>query len=679
MRSLRAVALFRAIVATLAVAAGMAALGQEAPEITGRVFDANGQAVPKIAVELTALPSPYEARAQELEPELARAPVQKTSTDSAGRFRLTAPHAGMFRVRVHVSAVVYEAALLPVFTDVDLPALRLTTEEMLRVRVTDHSGQPRAGARVRAGAIEERRTSSDAWKLAERMARADENGIALIPKLRGERLRISAIAEEAPETEAVTAATTVELRLDRGCARTVSVSNRNRTPARALVAGERWALGTTDVDGRLSVALPCKNEVRLFACIEDGCASTMTVPAAMQDDTAPITLVLEPEDRIAGRVLDAASRQPLAHALVWRTGDPAVYAYADARGQYTLPRSAEIHAVAAGHLPRSEKPAPSGAAAPTFALQPTATLSGTVSRSEGPGIADAEIRVEEWSSDAVIRFQPRVEGLRSRVVTRANGTFRVEVLPGRAHTLIANGSGLAPARLTVAEKLAAGAIRTGLQIIMNAGRTAFGKAIDEETRQPVAGAEVRLMRAAATAKLPNFLRRAGDEGTAWERIQAKANDDGVFRLEHVPEGRFDLITAADGFAVTNVEGIVIDGAHSEIDLGDVALGRSVALDGSVVDENGRGIDKASVFALPPSAAGIGGDAAARIAEESGEARKTSTAENGGFSIDGLARGAILDVIAEAFGDDTFAEVDSSVLTLEDTLSTISAQVTIAVG
>lgn len=608
-------------------------------EITGRVLDAQGKAV-KANVALVAIPSAAETRSLQLEGKLAADPLTQSSSESDGRFRLVAKEAGMLRVLVRAErAMPYAFDLVPLLSDVALPPLRVESSEGLRVRVLGVDGQPRAGVRVRAWPVNER-TKPDAWRIDERMTITDANGLATFTRARNERLQISAIGNDTPEVRTIAESASIDVRLPRGCARPLEVRNANGSPALAWVASDRWTLGITNENGLLTVDAPCSDSMRVLAETSDGAFARATL--APLDDGKPTTLMLQPEERISGRVVDAESRAAIANALLWSSDDPARFVRSDARGNYTIAHANELRAAASGHLPRTERVASGG---PTFALQPTALLSGSVVDAQGRGIGGAEVEIDEWSGDAVIRFRSRAEGLASRTLTRANGTFRVDVLPRRAHTLKATRDGFAPATLVVPDKLAPFASRGNLQLVLENGRSAFGRIIDDETGEPIASAELRLMRATQKSNLPKFLR--GVEQSDAEEWRGFANGDGTFRFEHLPTATFDLIAKANGFAERTISGIAIESDARPTDVGDVALTKGVTLEGVVVDRKGRAIDGATVAVHPPSVAGISGDAALKFAAD--EAREAGTSNEGRFTIDSLTPGATFDVTARAPG------------------------------
>jgi hypothetical protein len=338
--------------------------------------------------------------------------------------------------------------------------------------------------------------------------------------------------------------------------------------------------------------------------------------------------------------------------LVWIDGQPEAAVRADSQGKYVVTRPIHaadeplpLRAAATGHLPGLEKGAPRRAAAPTFALQPTAALAGFVVDSNGRPVAAAEVRVDEWSAASLLTFGVRPEGLSPRTVSRANGAFRIEVLPRRAYTLRAAQAGFAPASLTVAEKLAPSTVRSNLRLVLTSGNSAAGKVVDTNAA-PIPGGKVRLTQATARANLPKYLRRL-DEGSELE-LETESDAQGNFRFEHLPSGRFDLEARADGFAPRTQRGIAIEGGPRPTDLGALTLERGTAVEGLVVDQDDQPIEGATVAARPPSPAGIRAEALDALTDPD-DVREATTGSDGRFSIAGLTTGEAVDVTARRSG------------------------------
>jgi len=627
-------------------------------EISGRVLDADAKPAAKVAVALTVVASATESRQLQLSGKTAPEPITGTLTDDEGRYRLAAPGIGMYTVTVRApGAVPLETALLPLLAPVELPPARLEKSEPLRVRISASDGTPRAGVRVVARQTSATRSRADGWSVSKRLAVTDTAGLVQLPRTRGESLELAAAGGELAEMrETRVASASMEMRARGACPRPLLVHDRDGQPvAGAFVSSDALVLGVTDAAGQFTVALPCRIDAQLFVDAQDGRAARVRVPPVEADrPIAALTVTLEPPDRFTGRVLDAETRAPLVQAFVWNERDPAGFVRTDAKGTYVLmqpvhaePNARDLRAAATGHLPRSEK-APqrrgSTATGPTFALQPTATLAGTVVDATGRPVASVEIRIEEWSPETLFRFRARPDGLASRTISRENGGFRVEVLPRRAYTLTAARAGFATATITVADQLAPGTVRSGLQLVLTSGAGAFGKIVNARS-EPVAAATVRLLSAAARTALPKYLRPP--DASEPEKHEVFSDAEGAFRFEHLPPGRFDLEVRANGFAPRAIRGVTVESTRAPSDLGTVVLEPGATLSGTVEDARGQSLSGVTVAVVPPSLAGIRGDAGARQAE--GDEQEVLTESGGDFTFEGLAPESTVDVTARKRG------------------------------
>lgn len=552
-------------------------------EVRGRVLDAGGRPASKLPVELIS----YDGET-----------LSRTTTDAAGAFRLDAPQWGMYRVVVRAAdAVPMEARLLPLLEAVELAPLRLERSEMLRVRT-----HPKTRVAVRPL----RPRARDGWVDADRGGMTGDDGTLLVPRRSGETVEVSTSTARAradgPE---------LTLRDDKPCARHLVVRDASGGSAKDVrVVTESFLLGTTGEDGAVTATAACGRE--LFVETAEG--HRVRVPPSANE------IVLTPPQLWSGRVIDAESRTPIAHAFVWSDDDPARFVRTDTRGAYSMGR-APSRAAAAGHL--------ASTAGPTFALQPTVAITGVVRDANSHAVAGAELRIRETDRD---RLWP--DGLPSRTTSGPNGAFRIEALPHRAYVVEASHAGFAPATVTVKEK------RSGIEIVLTPGQSAFGKVTDERAN-PVAAAEVRLTPSTDT---PRFLRTAGQDAA---RL-AYTDGEGNFRFEDLPRGMFDLEARADGFAPATLTGLAVE-ADRAADAGVVTLERGVMLEGVVVDADDRPVAGATVLAYPPSPAGILGEGVSRIAAAAGDAREATSRHDGRFAIAGLRSGDTVDVTARKPG------------------------------
>ncbi|HEX6085943.1 MAG TPA: carboxypeptidase regulatory-like domain-containing protein [Thermoanaerobaculia bacterium] len=554
-------------------------------EVRGRIVDAGGKPAARVPVELASYKGETLVRA---------------ATDGSGAFRLDAPEAGMYRVVVRApDAIPMEARLLPLLDAVELAPLRLEKSEPLRVRA-----QP--GARVAARPLRPR--PRDGWTDADRGGTADAQGTLLVPRRAGESVEVAT-----PMARARTEASEVTLRDEKPCARQLVVRDAGGAAAKNVrIVTESFVLGTTDDHGAVTATAACGRELFL----ETAAGPRMRVAPGSSEIT------LSAPQPIAGRVVDADSRTPIANAFVWSDDDPAGFVRTDAKGAYALARTPS-RAAAAGHL--------ASAAGPVFALQPTAGITGVVLDANNRPVGGAELRIREAGASRDALWP---EGLPSRTTSGANGAFRLEALPHRSYSVEASHAGFAPSAVVVKEK------RSGVEIVLTPGQSAFGKVTDENA-SPVAAAEVRLT---PSTDAPRFLRTVDAE----EARVVFTDGEGNFRLENLPRGAFDLEVRAENFAPATMRGVNVDSDRAA-DVGVIALERGIVLEGLIMDADDRPVAGATVLAYPPSPAGIRGAGVSRLAAAAGEAREATSRGDGRFAITGLRAGETVEVTARKAG------------------------------
>jgi protocatechuate 3,4-dioxygenase beta subunit len=622
------------ILRALAVAASLLPGATFAAElqVSGRALDGAGKPAAKAAVELFA-----EGRSE---------PLARTATAADGRFEIVAPEPGMYRVVLRAAgALPMEAKLLPLLAPTELPPLRLIADEPLRVRLFGRDG-PLANVRVAARSLQGRATTG--WQPAARAAKSDEKGTLFLPRAKGEPLELTTLGSDFVDVRPARERT-IDIRRDGACTRTLLVRGADGRPVSgATVSVEPLRVGSTNDEGLLAIGIPCHGELRASVEASDGRGADVRLRAAA--DAAPLEVTLEAPERHGGRVIDGETRDPLAGAFVWFDDDPAGFARTDAKGTYALARRGRpplLRAAAVGHLPSTS--------GPVFALQPTATLAGSVVDDEGRAVAGADVRIDQDAPEVPIRFGVRPEGLAAHTASRANGAFRIDVLPRRAYMLHVARTGYAPASLVV-EKLAPAATKSGLRIVLSRGRSANGRVVEKKTSAPVAGAELRLM-SSSRAAVPRWA-RGGDDAAEEAAFTAVSSSDGSYRFEHLPPGKFDLSVTASGYAPQRVPGLEVSAAQAAT-FGLVSLERGAIVEGEVVDRGGQPLAGATVFVHPPGAAGARGDAVLRFASEAEETRQGVSGADGSFTVRGLTPGATAEVTVrrEGFVTQTVTHVE----------------------
>ena len=567
------------------------------------------------------------------------APLRTVRPDAGGAFELRVPESGFYRVQVEAAGFLTLACeLFPLLEDRELPAAELAPAGTpLAVTVLDAGGQPApgvmvgvagtgAGASPRAwrrlvpgGDQHARRagiagdgglSSAGAWHAAWRAGVTDTAGTIVLPRARGEAVELRATAHGWPQTSEVPAgAATTTLHLVSRPLRSLAVRHAGGTPAGgALVRRDSRWIGLTAEDGRLSIALPAADDVTLTVESEDGEVGEVACCAARGAAPGDLVVTLRPPRLLAGRVIDATTRQPLRGALVLGSLGPPLRTAAD--GGFRLPSpergEARVQAFAAGYLALATSRPQAGQEGPgrpqaghegpaVLPLERAARLAGRVVDEAGRPVAGAEVVAE-------VRFL-RQHQAHSEVKTRsrADGGFELaEIVAAEAYTVTADAEGFAPTAVVtrtaggrqpagraggpeIAARPAPPAAAAGpaapalpdptsLLLVLRAGASAVGRVADAEGR-PVAGAEVELQRMGWP---PRRLPREGLYST-------QTGDTGAFLLSHLPPDRYQLSVLHPGFAPAQTVGIDLAAGASRSDLGTVILLPGTAISGRVVD------------------------------------------------------------------------------------------------
>jgi uncharacterized GH25 family protein len=411
--------------------------------VGGRVVGVDGKPALNVKVALIPVLPAIGIDRLELEGKTAADPAATATTDAAGLFHLTAPDAGMWKVRVEAAGYVpLEAQLVPLTQDAELSDARLVADAGLRVQVLDPQGRPAARAWVRVEAP--RDDSSDSWQIPpRRVAFTDEQGVATLPRSRDEVLTVRAAgAGSVPGTRKNVHESSTEVHLAAGATRTIEVRDggakgKGIADVFVTLAESAWPVGRTAESGRLDLAVPADG-VDLRLAMADGRRMTYRLRAAKPDELkpgeiTPAVIVLKPAAPATGRIVaagGAAGGQPVAGALAWLSGDVGAVVRSGTDGAIRfahLPAEPTfLLAGAAGFLPASartaagtltdlapgvalnlvvEHPGYGPGAAPGVAvpsaelirivLPPTSRVSGHVSGQDGKPIAGATVALGE--------------------------------------------------------------------------------------------------------------------------------------------------------------------------------------------------------------------------------------------------------------------------------------------
>jgi len=372
----------------------------------------------------------------------------------------------------------------------------------------------------------------------------------------------------------------------------------------------------TDADGRSTFDVDAGLAFQLTVRGAESLAghATVDVPALAAAETREVVveLVSDPNLVFFGRVLDAATRAPVAEAAItgeeWNapTSDRGV---TDADGVFRVEmrtwRTAGLRVAARGYGPRWVGPSAGHETADRaleILLERGATLRVELLGADRVPLADAEVRVEAWIAEMASGAQNSHRYLDAMSWTAATGSDGVAVLadlpPGaqlrgsvrRGKTVIRTEAD--PFVLTAGED-------RKLTWILGQGGEIRG-VVREQDGTPVPKFEVWLQR--ATTEGPTYL-RPYDESRA--RRVARTDADGAFRFADVATGGWWVGPRNSGPVRTDPavepaplgEYVVMTGGRVDLD---VRLVRGLVIRGRIVGEDGVTPARGQVMVFRPA-------------------------------------------------------------------------------
>lgn len=574
------------IACVLALAGASGAAAAPAPlEVSGLIVRADG-APAAVRAALLPLPGNHAWRRAVLAGRAVPDSVAAADAGSDGRFVLTAPAVGVWSVVVTAAGrVPMRYVPLPVTDPVELPPLQLVPDIGVEVMVRWRDGKPAADVWVllTTGSPELMKgLRADGWQVDSRLGRTDAAGRMTLPRLAGEAVKVHAFAGDARATTAVPAgAARAELLLEPAAGgRLVEIREASGAPVADVVVSvgsPAWPAGIAGRDGRLSLPV---DQGPFDLLLADGRRYKLeSLPVAGGAAGDPIRIDLAPLRRLEGKLIDAATRRPLAGALVWPSDDPGNATFTDDQGLYTVAEragSAWVRAAARGFLPQiATLPRADAATArvPTLALEAANSLAGRVVDPAGAPLGGVVVTVapDRRPRDEVFRLDRAA----SRAVSDAQGRFLLRGLAAAAsYDLSASRPGYRAAK-------AAAAARGEVRLVLERARSAHGLAVDTQ-RSPLAGVEVTI--------------RPSPAGSApGEVVTAVTDSRGRFEVPALPGDRVDLEARRQGFAPTIVPGVAIAPGPGSADLGTLTLAPGVRIEGRVADALGRPLAGAGVW------------------------------------------------------------------------------------
>ena len=641
----------RILVACLASLAAISAAAAAEIPVTGRVLGPGGSALSDAQVLLLPVLDPVAATKLDREGR-PQEPAAKAVTTAQGEFRLAAPRAGVYRVRVESPGFApRERALVPLLEAVDLPEVKLLRDPGLTLRVTDRAGAPIEGAVAHAAESAPRGPAEERWGLPPATVYTGKDGTARLPQPDAERvvLTVSAPGYLLVERRGVRG-DSLTVKLEKGPQVAIDVRAADGTPAAGVVAatGETFhPLDMTDAKGRVVLALPARGDLAVTFFAADGRRVEERLSPPPKDRPAPIRLVLPDRLAVSGRVIDLETRRPVAEALVWNSNRPWEASVTGDAGGYALGvlpgEGGVVIGGAAGYLLSEPRPvtAPSGGRpGPTLALEPAAAVEGVVVDGDGQPVAGAGVDLVRRMEGGMYQVFIGGRSTAPHAVTTARGRFRlspVDAAPRYDLKVNAQGFAAASRELSPLERR-----RTlgDLRIELQRGRTAAGRIVDGDGRS-IEGASVAL-RASPRRRGGEIVLKASG-GPAPEERSGLSGASGRFEIAALAAGTYDLAVRRKGFARKTVDGVEIAETPEPTDLGDVVLSPGERVQGRTVDPAGKPVGGVEVAFVKDQSGPVGFGRGLPSQPE------TVSAPDGWFSIEDLPRGEPLHLVFSRTG------------------------------
>ncbi len=570
--------------------------------ICGRVVAASGP-VDGAGFELLPVLDNYE-RSLRLSAGRGRPdPVASASSDSEGRFCLTPPVPGVWRLVAKAEGFVpMEYFPLPLADggEVELPPARLLPDARTTVSTDDRDGRPLAAAVYALPGETAPWSGADeqGWRVASRFGWSGRDGRLVLPRAEGELLdlyvnrRGTARIERAKEMEntrfflPAPAGSSLGLRI---------VSHGEPVPEAVVGVGEvAWPVGLTDSAGRLTISGLRRRVLSLTVLSAEGAVVRKTVDCAALPPGKPVTIGLPGRRPVAVRVVDDAGR-PIVGALVWVGEDPGRFALSGHDGRLHL-EVAEGHRFwlqgqAPHHQPETVWVEPRGAATreTIVRLARSLTIPGRSVDAEGNPLPGVDIVADETEAPESRSF--RLDPRSARTRSDAHGRFSIEARAGGTYAVEASLEGYRTAKVNLGPNPEA---EQSLIFRLERHHGGWGRVLDWKTR-PAAGVKVWLLPAGARDRLTLETKARRDELDP--TLASESDHEGVFRLDHLPATTIDLVAYGPGLAPTVVPGIRTSPHDGSSDLGTVILRQGVELTGRVVDHQGEPVPDASVRLL----------------------------------------------------------------------------------
>lgn len=560
------------------------------PQVAGSVQGPDGKPLAAATVELLPTLPGFAAGQARLEGREVQ-PVAVSTSDDRGRFALSAPQEGIYKVRVAARGrVSMQSDPLALVEPTELPPVALWEDAGLALQITDSKGRPAAGVWVFASPDDAQgpRPRSASWQPDVRTGRTDGEGRLGLPRLPGERLAVTWFepGTAAGSTRVLEGPASLSLESSTEAPRQIRVVSPEGTPLAGLLlrAGpQAWPVGLTDAEGAVLLSGGAGDKLDLRVTDPRGFSAPRVVQAPPGQ---PVTLRFPEPGSVAGQVRDAETGKPVAGALVWSPADPGAFARSGPDGHFQQrapePGTFWVEAAAPGYLPKRIQVTPaqvrSGRSLP-LALTRAQRIRGQVVDPQGGAVEGA------WIDAGLEHPGERppssgIETLTEGGATGPGGSFELRRLyPGLSYALRVQRPGYLPT-VAIAVAPARGSAQAPVKVVLQPSPRVSGQVLDLQGR-PVSGAEVEI----ALPSLPG--------GTA--PLRATTDAKGGFSIAGLPALAVDLAVRKEGFAATAFRSLQLPSNRPAVDLGKILLRPGATLRGRLVDRQGRPVAAARIY------------------------------------------------------------------------------------
>lgn len=587
----------RALSASVALVTCLAGDLQAQPRFIGSVTAPDGKPLAATTVELLPILPGFAAGRLRLEGGEVQ-PAAVSTPDERGRFVLSSPQEGVYRVRVTARGrVPMQSGPLALVDDAELPPVVLREDAGASLRLVDSLGRPAAGTWVfaeSAGAAGGGRSRIGLWQPDFRIGRTDSDGRLDLPRFAGERLAVTwfetGIAADSTGIAEGPATFTLQSRPSaRREIRIVDPEGRGLAGLLLRAGPKAWPVGVTDERGSLLVRGWPAEGLELRVTDSQGFSMSQRASAG---EGQPVTVRFPAPGLLSGRVRDAGSGKPLAGALVWSPGDPGSFVRSGTDGRFQQrapePETFWLEATAPGYLPKRIRVSPAQMQAGrglAFALTQAQRVRGQVVDPQGVPVPGAWISAElEQPGDRPPSggVEPSADGGASDPA----GAFELRRLrPGLGYALRVERPGYLSAAASVVTP-DRGSPQAPLKIVLQPSPRVFGQVQDSQGR-PISGAEVDVAAAAPKTRLSRILPEAA--------ARATTDGQGRFTFAGLPAAELDLVVRKGGFAAETFRGLRLPSNQPAVDLGKIVLRPGAAIRGRVVDSRQRPIAAARIY------------------------------------------------------------------------------------